>query len=436
MKKTFIFFTAMAMAVGVSAQSLRFIQLEGQVGMSVPGLMVESISPDGKYFCGTLQYGMGYFIGNAQSDPFDILWNISEDDFGAELRHVSNTGVAIGYDGPGITFDMEDVKTELDPPSDSYEYVLGEAISSDGSLLVGSLCSSFFTEPAYSVDYGEWNFLPIPSDEERGIWANHGVTAKFVSGDGKVILGGMGPLGPAILWIMDENGEYQIVPLYSEYTAMQRDEDPKEFSVFRPAGLSPNGRYVLITASYSDGIGGFVPVVLDLETNELTPYDEVKVVEGYVIGLTPTAIADDGTFIGIVGVPGLNLGGFIMKAGEYESELLADAYPQFAEDFALMDMLSDHTPTGISADGRYIVGAAWFSEEFKNPDVEPSKVEPYYTSYLLDRGESADVKGLQTESVASSSAEYYTLDGVRISDPRGGIFIRLQDGKATKVAIK
>lgn len=41
------------------------------------------------------------------------------------------------------------------------------------------------------------------------------------------------------------------------------------------------------------------------------------------------------------------------------------------------------------------------------------------------------------ESVdVADGAEYYGLDGVRVSDPRGGMFIRVQGGKATKVAVR
>lgn len=437
MKKTFTMMAAMALCASANAQSLRFIELDGQVGVTVPGLMVESISPNGKYVCGTLQYGMGYFVGNVETDPFDIIWAPTEDDYGAELRHINNAGVAIGYDGPGITMNMEGVKTELQVPSSSYQYVLGEDISDDGSVMVGSLCDgSFITFPAYSRDGGTWTLLPIPPEEDRGMWVHHGFTAKFVSGDGKVILGGFADLGPAILWVMDENGEYKMDPLCMKYATMELDQPDAEFGFFRASGVSPNGRYVLITASLNDGRGGFVPVVYDVETQEITQYDEIYTLQGYEIGLTPTAIADDGTFIGVVGAPELNLGGFIMKAGEYESELLAEAYPEFAADFGIMDMLTYHVPTGISADGRYIVGAAWYSPEFKNPDADQSKIESYFTSYILDRGDISGVKGVETEATASASAEYYTLDGVKVTDPRGGIFIRVKDGKASKVAIR
>lgn len=37
---------------------------------------------------------------------------------------------------------------------------------------------------------------------------------------------------------------------------------------------------------------------------------------------------------------------------------------------------------------------------------------------------------------SADSVEYFNLNGVRVANPRGGIFIRVQDGKASKVAVR
>lgn len=446
MKKTLTLIAALAACTAVNAQSLRFIELQGQPGMPVPDLMVEGISANGKYVCGTVQQTMGYFIADIQNEPFDIKWAISEDEEGAELRHVSNTGVAIGFNGPGATFDMEGVETLLDVPSASYKSVLGEAISDDGSLLVGSLIGSgYMTFPAYSKDYGTWNLLPVPTLSDMGYWYKQGCSAKFVSGDGKYILGGIGPIGPAILWILDENGEYQIDPLYSKYSMMNGSDTEKLFVSMRPAGISNDGRLVLLNVSYTDEHSGVLPAIYNTETKSIFVYDEVQSVlddavemgiDPGLLGLTATAISDNGTFIGVVGTPGFNLGGFIMRAGETQAELLAEAFPQYAEDFYIFDMANYHMPVGISADGRYIVGNGWYSAEYKNPDVNPEDVTPYFASYVLDCGEGADVKGLESEDQVSAPDAYYTLEGLKVSDPKDGIFIRVKDGKASKVVVR
>ncbi len=121
----------------------------GIPGIDEPQLVGLSISPNGKYVCGAIENGDGYFIADIENNV--INYQTTDDPEGAELRHVDNNGLAIGYDGPGITYSFDGTTTILKTPSDQYKYVLGEAISNDGSLMVGSLVAKTFeTLAAYS----------------------------------------------------------------------------------------------------------------------------------------------------------------------------------------------------------------------------------------------------------------------------------------------
>lgn len=422
--------TALALCGVANATNLKILTLgEGTVGIDYPAIMGFGISPDGKYVCGSLEYGVGYFVINVDTNEY--AWAMSDDPEGAELRNVDNNGLAIGYNGPGVTYSIDEVETELPTPDSTYKYVLGEDLTLNGSLMVGSLVGSgYVSYPAYSKDGEEWTLLPLPSDEEMGYYQGKGGAAKCVSSDGKVIAGYIGSYGPAVIWRMNDAGEYEIDPIYSDYITVSADEE-KEFLQFSVAGLSDNGKYVLISAAdrADDGRGRLVPIIYDTTTGELTEYLEPQDIDTYQLGLTPIAIADNGTFVGVVGRVMETTGTFIMRAGETQAEMFVDAFPEYAETFSLLDLVGCHTPTGMSADGRYILGYGYYSE---NPYDDDGYY--YFMTYVLDTTGGSGVECVNEAVSDAVATDYFTIDGRRISAPQKGInIVRMSDGSIRKV---
>lgn len=435
MKKVFTLFLGFAVCSSLQAQTIKTLSLGmGTPGVDEPQLMGLSISPNGKYACGALESGAGYFVADLENDL--VKFEITTDDEGAELRHVDNNGLAIGYNGPGVTYSMEGIETVLAVPSDEYKYVLGEALSNDGSVLVGSLVAKgFWTYAAYSKDGGAWTRLPEVDEALLGNYAGQGSAAKYSSGDGKVILGSIGNFGPATLWVEDEGGEYVADPIFSKYVIMNQEElDKGEKVLFdlTPMGVSDNGKYALCKGVVrNDGNPMSVPVVYDVEAQELTIYSEPQNIDPDGYGLLPTAIANDGTFVGIIGTQPLymSVGSFIWIAGDSQASTLCQEYPVYEEMFGFADSYGFCLPTGISADGRYILGYG-----FNWTDMEDPEAPAYFTTYIIDTtGEPTGVDTIEkTENLTVD--QIYSIDGKRMERMVNGInIIRMSDGSVRKV---
>lgn len=434
MKKLFTLFLGFALCSTMNAQTVRMLTMGlGTPGLDEPQFMGLSISPDGRYACGSLDMASGYFVADLVNN--DFMFELTEDPEGAELRHVDNNGLAIGYNGPGVTYSFEGVETVLATPSDEYKYVLGEALTNDGSILVGSLVAKgYLTYAAYSKDGGEWTLLPEADEALLGEYVGTGSAAKYISGDGKVILGSIGNFGPAVLWTLGDNGEYVVDPLFSKYVIMT-DEDmaagEKTLYGLHPAGLSNNGKYALFQGTIVEGdIPMSVPVVYDVESKELTIYSEPQEIDQNGTGLLPTAIADNGTMVGIVGTQPLfeSFGSFIWEAGKDQAQLLGQAFAAYDEMFGVADSIGYCLPTGMSADGRYILGYGFFIEDFEDPESLA-----YFTTFLIDVKGTSGVESIETAGNVSV-AQIYSVDGSQRARLAKGInIVRMSDGSVRKI---
>lgn len=428
----------MAAVTGLSAnaQSLKLLDFGtgGVIGQDEPGMMGQGISADGNFVCGSLEMGIGYFVFDVANNQF--AYNFTEDAEGAELRNISNTGVAIGYNGPGVTYNIDGVETVLEnPDATTYKYVLGESLTNDASVMVGSLVSTgYVTYAAYSKEGGEWTQLPMPAKELLGPYAGKGSSAKYISGDGRVIAGHVGSFGPAIIWTLGDDGKYVPNPIYAEYIPVNNTDEIKPYKTFMPQALSNNGRYLLCTVAPIDKSGVAYPVVYDIQTGTLTVYDEEQAVDPSGVGLTGAAICDDGTFVGLVGMMYYNYGGFIMRAGSKQAKLISEEYPQFAEYFDTINLLGYHVPTGISADGRHISGYGYYCAD-PYDEEEPA----YFTTYVLDTQKSGDDDAAVDDIApdATGRIEYITIDGIKRNTPAAGLnIVRMPDGKVKKIISK
>lgn len=431
-------FTSLALALAICATAnadttlkmLTFGSPEGP-GLGEPGMMGFGISPNGKYVCGTLELGIGMFIGDLENDNF--IYRISEGDFGAQLLNVNDQGVAIGFnDDPGVTFNIKGEQELLKIPA-TCKYVVGEDISDDGSVMVGRFVGDGYnTYPSYSKNGGTWEKLPMP-DVDPGDYNTRQNGATYVSGDGNIILGYLGtPIGPACLWRLDDSGNYVADPIFDKYAKRTATDEEHPYLTFRAQGMSPDGHYVLIMVSEYVENGEMLskPAVYDTKTGELDVYNEPQNIDYYGVGLYPTAIANDRTIIGVVGSSVANFGAFIMKAGERQAEMFTDAFPEYESVFAMLDLGGYHMPSDITADGNSIIGYGWYC-----PDEDPTADDAlfYFMTYVLTRGDNSSVSEIETDGNAVP-VEYFSIDGTRTATPSKGInIIRMSDGSVRKV---
>lgn len=438
MKKTFTLSLALAICASLHAEDFKLVTFGlGVPGLDEPQLQGLGISPDGSYVCGSVEYGEGIFV--AETATGEITWKIVDGSEGGELRHVTNEGIAIGFTDQGVLYSFDTGKETFIEAPEGYREILGEALTNDGKMLVGSLVGAY-TEAAYSKDGGDWTLLPVPSKEELGALAPRslGSAAKLVSGDGKVIFGFLGSFAIPIAWIMNDAGEYEYDFFPAKYFKTDEDsDDPEKILTGLSAmylNMSNNGKYLSMVAKIDDEeTGGFmnVPVIYDTDKRELKIYKETQNIDPAKIGMYPIAIADDGTFIGTIGQPVFgSIGSFIMEAGASQARTYAEAFPKFYDEIGESDDLGFNIPTSISADGRYILGYTYYCDDYMN-DAAFS----YYETYIIERDIDSSVDEISDNASGSGVVEaIYSLDGQRLREVSKGInIIRMSDGSVRKV---
>ncbi|MDE5789760.1 MAG: hypothetical protein K2H96_00825 [Muribaculaceae bacterium] len=416
---------------------------DGIPGIDEPQLMGLGISPQGKYVCGAIEKGAGIFVANVETG--EVKWTIPEGDEGGELRHVDDNGLSIGVSDRGILFSFDSgLVTDLVVPEGT-RYILGEDLTNSGKMLVGSLSQeSFRTYGAYTYDAENWTILPLPTKQELGSAAGRvpeGSAAKMVSADGKVIYGALGSYTLPMLWVMNDKGEFESDFFIARYLADGIDPNRPVYGVNAIYGLSlsNNGRYATFLGAILDeesdvpGTTRTVPMVYDVQEKELKIYSEKQPIDEYQAGLWPIAIADDGTFIGTIGMAFYDqFGSFIMKAGETVAETYLEAFPAYAEKYSVGDYLGFNQPCAISASGRYILGYIYYCEDYND-----AYADDYYETYIIDRGEDSAVNEISSEEVNAVPEAIYSIDGKRLSKMTKGLnIIRMSDGSARKVINK
>lgn len=440
MKRIFTIGLAVALGVSAYAQGLKILCPGSDINDSMMNqLYGEAISADGKYVCGAVSFGDGIFVADAFTGEVKFVYPDTNDN-GCELRGVSNDGLCIGYAINGITYSFDTAEvTRLETPKGS-RGTIGEGVTNDGSLFVGSILEGG-TVAAYLKNGGEWTKLPLPAEEDiLRVFPKVPETsaAKRVSGDGKVILGYLGEFGVPCVWTLNDNGEYvaDLFPVrFLKLSAddINNDERPLSGISAQFLSLSNNGRYAAMVGSVSRNGNDYenVAVVYDIQEKTLKVYSEIQEVDDANSGLYPSAISDDGTFIGTVGqmVFG-SYGSFIMKPGETQAEMFMNVFPEFNERYGLSDILGFNVPTGISADSRYILCYTFYADDYNDVN-SPAYIE----TYIIDRGEDVGVD--QMASANCNSQAIYSIDGRSLRELTKGInIIRNADGSVTKILKK
>lgn len=440
MKKIITISVAFVLCASVSAEKLQILKCseDGIPGVTEPQLLGLGISSDGKYVCGTIEQASGIFIANCQTG--EVKYKVPEGGEGAELRNVDNEGFGVGYADSGITYSFATDEMNAFVVPEGIKFLLAEDLTDDGATIVGSyIVSGYSTLGAY-LRNGSWSQLPLPTDAELGGYVDKvrmESSAKFISGDGKVILGNLGGIALPLLWKADDNGGYE-VDFFPERFVKTKDEDlnddekvPSSISGMHIC-LSNNGRYVAMTGLYRNPVSQMamsIPVVYDTETKEIKLYDEIQEVDEMGLGLFPTAIADDGTFIGTIGDPYATAGAFIMKAGQTQAETFLNAFPEFYEVLGESDLYGFNTPQGITADGSKIVGQTFYSDDYFEGD-SPA----YWVTYVIDLGNDTAVGEL---SASSCQESIFSIDGRPIDRMTKGLnIVRKSDGSVLKILKK
>lgn len=443
MKKIFTLSLALAICASVYADAVKVLDCgAGIPGIDEPQLMGLGISPNGQYVCGAIENGVGFFIADTQSG--DVKWLMGGDD-GGELRHVDNKGEAVGFTDFGLLYKFESGEDITVNAPEGYRYVLCEDITEDGSMLVGSLAGqSFATEGAFSKDGGQtWTLLPIPTKEELGEFSDipDGSAAKYVSADGKVIFGFLGSFIIPILWVLNDNGEYEadfFPARYIKTSADNLNDDTKPLLSISAMylNMSNNGKYLsMLGMMYNQESGQYmnVPVIYDTEARDIIIYKEQQEIDDFNLGLYPTAICDNGMFIGSIGQPFFQeYGTFIMKSGQTKAEKMIDAFPAFNAKFGESDKLGFNMPTGLSADGRYLLGYTYYCDDYNDEGADA-----YYVTYIIDANGDASVNDVTPDGATAVPEAFFSIDGRILNGMNKGLnIIRMSDGTARKVIVK
>ena len=113
-------------------------------------------------------------------------------------------------------------------------------------------------------------------------------------------------------------------------------------------------------------------------------------------------------------------------------ELFIDAFPEYEKMLGESDMVGFSVPTGISADGKQILGYAFYSEDLYGGD-SPA----YYLTYVLSLDSTEDGVGLVNSDMHSISDSIYSIDGRKLDRMTKGLnIIRNTDGSVSKILKK
>ena len=136
------------------------------------------------------------------------------------------------------------------------------------------------------------------------------------------------------------------------------------------------------------------------------------------------------------------------KGGEYgKSSVKGLVYNDVVISVANYKGIKGSIPASMAEGESVESSMSWNLTEI-DPALVPNKNKLRIVAFVLDskgkimnsaKQDITDYTGLSVENIASEAVapvEYYNLNGVKVANPQGGIFIRRQGGKAEKVVIK
>ncbi|MGM9844151.1 MAG: hypothetical protein ACI30S_08025, partial [Muribaculaceae bacterium] len=407
---------AVAIPATISAQSLVVINDDFGI-QNYGGLQGLAISENGKWLCGTTQAYAGFLLN---METAEVIYDEPIDDYGCELRGVSNAGNAIGMNGNAISIDATGYKFGLETPG--LEQSIANDITPDGSLIVGFTYNEGYREtPVIWEANGALCHLPVTTTEEIGFEVN-GCRCCKVSEDGSVIVGYLVDnfaTYPVVFWIRQDNGSYALDTTIAQNFFEPGDGD-KPYLVISPSAISKNGRYVALQLMVNDGSYTYYNGVYDLQTHELHKATVLGDFEG--AAYYPSAISNNGDVVGMV-IYGWNQRiPYVYSIGNEYGTTFADTFT--SDEFSDFISADIAIPTNITGDGRYVIGWSVDYETYA-----------YYT-FMIDFSTGA-VSKIAVDPSAAEEVARYDVSGKIISKNTPGInIIRMSDGSAQKVLVK
>lgn len=396
------------------------------------GFMGMAISPNGRYVCGSTGAYQGFIYDTTekkyvQIDPID--------DEGCEYRQVSNTGVAIGFNGPATQCNVHTgVESVVWANTETYA-TLGEALSADGEYLIGEIANYDMTSDnswqtkGVVWHNGEMTILPCPTTEEMGFEIS-GTKARFINADGTVIVGSVidnFSTYPVIAWDRQEDGTWALDTICKGKYCDDSWTGKGPYFAMVPGGVSPNGRYISLGVEEYLGDmtmedGTTMPqqaariARLDRTTGEIKtfPY-QAYTTQGWDdtpvftdVACEANGVADNGTIIGYTGGMTSRSGVIVIAGDDEKVQPLTEAFPD-VEEFGAYEMRGINLPISISADGNRFMGYG----------VSEKGYETYIVTIAPDQYDA--IESVKTTTTAPT--RYYTLDGREVAQPTRGLYI-------------
>lgn len=412
---------SIAAIFGTDAAAQKLTVLPDEDGRMFMG---QAISANGKYVCGSdAAYGM--FVADWAAGKVVYAETTDDEGEGAELRSVSNDGLAVGYDGPAVAYDISGQKTYLGTVDG-----LAESITPDGKKIAGSEYENYSNQHAFIWVKGNDGYVKTALAEPRDAYLGYtikGTTARHISADGSLIVGYMidkYATSPALAWYLNrDETTYSVYPFSRPF--FEGGKGTKPYLQFYATGVSSNGKWIALQLTDAKTRGSKI-ARYNVESDSLyvAEFDPNSTTLTSDASFLTAKIADDGTmlFLDIIGMMQRKAG--IWKAGEVYPQLLSEAYPG-VEELKVYDDNMNGIPTDITPDGRYIVGFG-------------SNEAGLYETFVLDtQAEPSAISSAKTDKAPSNGTTVrYTVDGRRVANPVKGINIEVNpQGKARKVMV-
>lgn len=392
MKKTLLSLLAFAASTTLLAQNGLTV-LENPVGDYYGATC---ISPNGRYIGGEMLNSLSAFIYDTQTGKATIFAP-EDEDYGDIVNSVADNGKGAGAGLSAYIYSIDGTTTL----AEGFSTLQG--ISKDGNFAVGNYKKPDTELSAAYLHNGKAEPLPMPTEDELG-FPYLGSYAKFVSADSSIICGNVVDkfaLMPAMLWRRADDGTYKADPICVDYSTQTDATNP--YMVFSPTGMSENGEWValwLMTANEQGAIGRY-----NTKTKTLDAYVFDGSNPDFTTDPLTSGIANDGTLVGYTSYADARQG-FVWDGWSTEPQLLSKRFPMCTQ-LAEYDTEGYHSPSGISADGRYITGFA--------------ATDAYY-SYILDT-EAAAAAISELTATSTKATQTYTVSGIRLQKPAHGLVI-------------
>lgn len=424
MKKLFTLGIMSALAcANITAQTLTMIPVDEE---TLTTFLVQHMAPNGKYISGYAASTGQPIVADWQNGDVKVFENVT----GAETPWVNSDGTAVGYNRQGsvkLNFQTGEYE-DIDPTDEAGIRGVCEAITEDGTVIVGAYIDTDWNETACYWENGLRKDLPVPTADELGFEID-GAHAKYISKDGSIIVGylNMIPvLDPMVIWQRQADGTYQCNPICKDWVRVNDDaqQAANPYKKFTPAGISPDGQFIAVNIRdyYSDDdwdwpemkIGRYEVATGKLEVFELED-----------LSCTAEAIANDGTIVGET--EGLDTYGIILRPGDEKPQAMYIVYG--IDEFFYFDTYGGHEVKAISEDARYIAGVG---PVMKGESIFPSGRD----AYVLDtKSETTAITAVNKGE--RSKAAYYTVDGRKSNAPVKGLnIVKTAAGQTKKVLVK